>query len=180
MGVISCISNLNRAMDVLYLLPMSGETVDLKQMIVRVYGFLLNDEGEILISDEFHYGMRMRKLPGGGLQLGEGAAQTLRRELMEEMDVDLLPSRLVHTTDSFIRSVFNPAHQVMGVYYHVPVQDRSLIARFKVEPAAASNNGDVFFSWSRVEALSPVDFTFPMDQEAWGVFKRQYDSGLFT
>lgn len=159
---------------------MGSEMVDLKQMIVRVYGFLLNDDGEILVSDEFHYGMRMRKLPGGGLQLGEGAVQTLRRELMEEMEVDLNPSRLVHTTASFIRSVFNPAHQVMGVYYHVPVRDSSLVARFKPEQAVASSNGDVFFSWNRVDELDPMGFTFTMDQEAWYVFKRQYDSGLFT
>jgi 8-oxo-dGTP diphosphatase len=179
-GGISYKSSVNRTLHVLYLLIMNGGPMDLKQMIVRVYGFLLNDNGEILISDEFHYGMRMRKLPGGGLQLGEGTAQTLKRELMEEMEVDLLPSKLVHTTASFIRSVFNPAHQVMGVYYHVPVQDGNLISRFKLEQAAACKNGDVFFRWSRVGELNPLDFTFPMDQEAWMVFKGQYDSGLFT
>jgi hypothetical protein len=31
-----------------------------------------------------------------------------------------------------------------------------------------------------VGELNPLDFTFPMDQEAWMVFKGQYDSGLFT
>lgn len=166
--------------DDLYLLGMDGVAVDLKQIIVRVYGFLMNAEGEILISDEFHHGMRMRKFPGGGLQLGEGTAEALRRELIEEMELDFFPSRLVHTTSTFIRSVFNPEHQVMGVYYYVPIPDSILLSRFKSEPTHASNNGDVFFSWSRIEALSADDFTFPMDQEAWGVFKTQYDSGLFT
>jgi len=39
---------------------------------VRVYGLLINDRNEILISDEQEYGMQFSKFPGGGLEYGEG------------------------------------------------------------------------------------------------------------
>ena len=39
---------------------------------VRVYGLLINNQNEVLVSDEQEYGMRFTKFPGGGLEYGEG------------------------------------------------------------------------------------------------------------
>ena len=49
---------------------------------VRVYGLLINDKNEILISDEQEYGTRFTKFPGGGLEFGEGLIDGLKREFM--------------------------------------------------------------------------------------------------
>ena len=35
---------------------------------VRVYGLLINECNQILISDEEEYGVRFSKFPGGGLE----------------------------------------------------------------------------------------------------------------
>ena len=40
---------------------------------VRVYGLLVKD-GHLLVSDEYCNGTYMTKLPGGGLEFGEGPA----------------------------------------------------------------------------------------------------------
>jgi len=39
---------------------------------VRVYGILMNDAREVLVSDEYIRGAYYTKFPGGGLEIGEG------------------------------------------------------------------------------------------------------------
>ena len=46
---------------------------DLTRFNVRVYGLLINEHQQLLVSDEaFKNGMLATKFPGGGLELGEG------------------------------------------------------------------------------------------------------------
>jgi len=58
---------------------------------VRVYGILI-DQGRLLVSDERHHDLSFTKLPGGGLQFGEGTIDCLK---------------------------FNPLQQVISIYYTV-------------------------------------------------------------
>ena len=44
---------------------------------VRVYGILLWPEQGLLVSDEFIKGQYITKLPGGGLEIGEGTRDCL-------------------------------------------------------------------------------------------------------
>jgi len=41
------------------------------KFILRVYGILINQHNEVLLSDEFMLDMKMTKFPGGGLNFGE-------------------------------------------------------------------------------------------------------------
>ncbi|RZK13557.1 MAG: NUDIX hydrolase, partial [Flavobacterium sp.] len=47
---------------------------------VRVYGVLINHDNQVLISDEQSGGRTFSKFPGGGLELGEGLIDALKRE----------------------------------------------------------------------------------------------------
>src|SRR6478735_2216297 len=85
---------------------------------VRVYGLLINDKNELLISDEQEQGMRFTKLPGGGLEYGEGLIEGLKREFVEECDTDIEVIDHFYTTDFFIKSAFNDS-QIISVYYNV-------------------------------------------------------------
>src|SRR5215469_14189176 len=85
---------------------------------VRVYGLLINDKDEVLISDEQEYGMRFTKFPGGGLEFGEGLIEGLKREFVEECNVEVEVLKHVYTTDFFVKSAFNDS-QVISVYYLV-------------------------------------------------------------
>ena len=51
---------------------------------VRVYGVLLDKANRLLVSDEFIRGNYFTKLPGGGLEFGEGTLECVAREFMEE------------------------------------------------------------------------------------------------
>jgi len=84
---------------------------------VRVYGILLNEDKQVLVSDEFIRGAYYTKFPGGGLEIGEGTRDCLKREFKEEMNLDVEIGDHIYTTDFFQQSAFNSAHQILSIYY---------------------------------------------------------------
>ncbi|HLZ89489.1 MAG TPA: NUDIX domain-containing protein [Puia sp.] len=86
---------------------------------LRVYGILLGDNKEVLVSDEYIRGNYYTKFPGGGLEFGEGTRDCLKREFKEEMDLEVEVTDHLYTTDFFQMSAFNPEHQIISIYYFV-------------------------------------------------------------
>lgn len=84
---------------------------------LRVYGILINEKNEVLVSDEFIRGSYITKFPGGGLEFGEGTRDCLKREFMEEMELNVEVAEHLYTTDFFQMSAFNPDHQIISIYY---------------------------------------------------------------
>lgn len=89
---------------------------------IRVYGILINEARQVLVSDEFIRGNYYTKFPGGGLEFGEGTRDCLRREFMEEMELDVEVGAHLYTTDFFQISAFNPSQQILSIYYYVRAQ----------------------------------------------------------
>ncbi|GAJ02545.1 unnamed protein product, partial [marine sediment metagenome] len=54
--------------------------VNIQHFVVRVYGLIINDKKEVLLTDEYQLGMKMTKFPGGGLEFGEGPVDCIKRE----------------------------------------------------------------------------------------------------
>ncbi|HET9278185.1 MAG TPA: NUDIX domain-containing protein [Flavitalea sp.] len=54
---------------------------------IRVYGILINEKKQVLVSDEFIRGSYYTKFPGGGFEFGEGTGNCLKREFKEEIDL---------------------------------------------------------------------------------------------
>lgn len=86
---------------------------------IRVYGILINEHHQILVSDEFIRGGFFTKFPGGGLEAGEGTLQCLAREFMEEMHLKIEVLNHIYTTDFYQQSAFNPSQQIISIYYKV-------------------------------------------------------------
>lgn len=131
---------------------------------VRVYGLLINDNNEILISDEQEYGIRFTKLPGGGLEYGEGLIEGLKREFVEECNTEVEIIDHFYTTDFFVKSAFNDS-QIISVYYTVrAVSDLRFATKSNVFDF--DGEGDVLqsFRWVKLSDLTIEDFTFPIDQ----------------
>ena len=136
----------------------------MKGFNVRVYGLLINDNYEILVSDEYEYKMNFTKFPGGGLEYGEGLTDGLKREFMEECNAEIVVTEHFYTTDFFVKSAFNDS-QIISVYYLVkPVGKLEL--NFKTKPFDFDGEGDVLqaFRWLKLSELRPEEFTFPIDQ----------------
>ena len=64
---------------------------------IRVYGILINDLKQVLVSDEYIRGKYYTKFCGGGLEKGEGTIDCLKREFMEEMNLKIAVSKQTYT-----------------------------------------------------------------------------------
>jgi ADP-ribose pyrophosphatase YjhB (NUDIX family) len=145
---------------------------------IRVYGLILNDQNEVLVTDEFQLNMRMTKFPGGGLDFGEGTIDCLKRELMEECNQEIENIQHFYTTDFYQKALFWDDHQLISIYY---------LARFneplKLKISEKSfdfpdlKNGNQSFRWVSVKIINPEDFTFPIDKHVAHLLK-QYLTGL--
>src|SRR6476620_4841246 len=99
---------------------------------VRVYGILVNEKNELLVSDEYIRGGYYTKFPGGGLEFGEGTRDCLRREFLEEMDLKVEVGEHIYTTDFFQLSAFQPDQQIISIYYLVkPLEEIKVPLRTK-------------------------------------------------
>ena len=86
---------------------------------LRVYGILINETKQVLVSDEYIRGNYFTKFPGGGLEVGEGTIDCLKREFKEEMNLEVEVGDHIYTTDFYQQSAFNPEHQIIAIYYFV-------------------------------------------------------------
>jgi ADP-ribose pyrophosphatase YjhB (NUDIX family) len=145
---------------------------------VRVYGLLINQNNEVLVSDEEEYGFRFSKFPGGGLELGEGLIDGLKREFMEECDAEIEVLSHFYTTDFFEKSSFNDS-QVISVYYIVR-EKAPLQLAFKDVIYDFDGEGEILqaFRWVKIEDLSIEDITFKTDKTVGQLLKDQYSVKL--
>lgn len=85
---------------------------------IRVYGILINEQQQVLVSDEYIRDKYYTKFPGGGLEFGEGTRDCLKREFLEEMNLNVEIGDHIYTTDFFQLSAFHPDHQIISIYYY--------------------------------------------------------------
>jgi 8-oxo-dGTP diphosphatase len=104
---------------------------------IRVYGILINDQQEILVSDELIRGAFITKFCGGGLEEGEGTRDCLQREFKEEMNLAVEVQDHFYTTDFYQASAFGTAlkagNQVLSIYYYVKPLEK-IIAPIRSKP----------------------------------------------
>lgn len=133
---------------------------------VRVYGLLINENNQLLISDEQQYGMRFTKLPGGGLEYGEGLIDGLKREFMEECIFEVEIISHFYTTDFFLKSAFDDT-QIISIYYLVK-NTAPINLPVKTAPFDFDGEGDTLqaFRWINLDQLKTEDVTFPADHKA--------------
>ncbi|RYE03760.1 MAG: NUDIX domain-containing protein [Sphingobacteriaceae bacterium] len=135
---------------------------------VRVYGLLINENRQLLISDELEYGMKFSKFPGGGLEFGEGLIDGLKREFMEECAFEVEIISHFYTTDFYLKSAFDDT-QIISVYYLVkninPIKLSIKTVPFDFDEIGPDG---IFqsFRWIDLDQLEKQDVTFPADQKA--------------
>lgn len=87
---------------------------------VRAYAICEN-EGKILVVHEYFKGKIFCKLPGGGVEFGEGILDCLRREFMEELNVEIEILHHLYTQEDFVESIVDDGKQLLLIYYAVKV-----------------------------------------------------------
>lgn len=137
---------------------------------VRVYGLLINAQGEVLLSDEFEYGKSFTKFPGGGLELGEGLIDALKREFVEECNAEIEITGHFYTTDFYEKSTFNDS-QVLSIYYLVN-QIKPLELNFKTAVFDFDEDTNQSFRWIKISDLVEDDVTFKTDKVVVSLLKK--------
>ncbi len=148
---------------------------------LRVYGVLITDQKQLLVSDEYIRGNYYTKFPGGGLEFGEGTRDCLKREFREEMNLEVEVGEHIYTTDYFQLSAFNPEHQIISIYYFTkaleaitaPLRTKPFDfdeQQMKVYEATRETETFRFIDWSY---FSPESVTLPIDKIVAGIIKNK-------
>ena len=141
-------------------------------LTVRVYGILMNEKKQVLVSDEYIRGEYYTKFPGGGLEIGEGTRDCLKREFIEEMNLKVSIGDHLYTTDFFQISAFNNAHQILSIYYEAIALEPIRVALKSKEFDFDEQQLQVYEKTRQIESLRLVDWehfssqqlTLPIDK----------------
>lgn len=140
----------------------------MKKINVRIYGIVVNANNELLVTHEVRKEFEMTKLPGGGLEWGEGLIDGLKREFIEELNWDIEVHDVFYITDYFQVSSFNANDQVLSIYYTVS------FVRNRTTPHMPNEGEFIEFQWIPLQELKPENFTFPIDRIVINKLKKEF------
>lgn len=129
---------------------------------IRVYGIIINDKNQVLLSDELRFGNAFTKFPGGGLEWGEGTKECLQRELKEELNLDAEIGDLFYVNDFAQLSAFKKNDQLFSFYYFVKQIDFDAI-KTSNHSVPVTEEGEKF-RWVDIKEVSSESVTFPIDK----------------
>lgn len=149
---------------------------------VRVYGILMNENKQVLVSDEFIRGKYYTKFPGGGLEFGEGTRDCLKREFKEEMNLEVSIEDHIYTTDVFQMSAFNPSDQLISIYYFAKALQPITVPLRKLEFEFDEQQLEIYTKTQQIETFRFIDWenfsanavTLPIDKIAASILKAIY------
>jgi len=132
---------------------------------IRVYGLFINKNREILLADEYRFGMYMTKFPGGGLKPGEGTIDCLKREAVEEFGQEINVIRHFYTTDFYQKSKFHTNQQLISIYYLAGFPGPEKF-RITSKPFDFKDNTTemVSFRYKKIENINEDELSFPIDK----------------
>ena len=152
---------------------------------IRVYGILMDKRQRVLVSDEYIRGNYFTKLPGGGLEFGEGTRDCLKREFKEETNLDVTIGEHIYTTDFFQISAFNNVDQIISIYYYVhatepiDLQTKTALFDFTPEQVADPKGEAEVFRWIEWDDLNEETVSLPIDKIVIKLIKQRTIKGRF-
>ena len=140
----------------------------MKNFNLRVYGLVINDKKEILLSDECRFGHFFTKFPGGGVEKGEGILDALHREFQEELNLKIEDATPFYFNDFYQESAFRKEDQIVSFYYLVKCDNSKIKVKTYEIPFHEETEKQ---RWISIEDLTTKDLTFPIDKVAFEKLK---------
>lgn len=139
---------------------------------IRVYGLLISDS-KLLIAEQFYKNRLLRKFPGGGVDYGEGLIDALKREFIEELNLEIEVIGHYYTTDFFVQSIFQERDQVISVYYKVKPSNGSAypLPEYSGLPV---KDGEEFFRWIKLKDIANEEFFLPIESKVAEMLYEDY------
>lgn len=130
-----------------------------------MYGIVVNDKHEVLVSHERRGGHEFNKFPGGGVELGEGILDALHREFNEELNAVIETSTFFYVNEYFQTSIFKSSDQVISFYYRVNLDNTTIKTGVSNLPLGSTEVGDYErVSWVPISRDLQSLMTFPIDK----------------
>lgn len=121
---------------------------------IRVYAIYFNENQELMALDEGYAGEKLVKLPGGGLEFGEGTVECLHREFGEELNLKIEVLEHFYTQEDFLVSRFRENEQLLTIYYKVNI--------LNLEDLQIMDESIEKIKWISLEEENPLPL--PIDQ----------------
>lgn len=120
----------------------------------RVAGVILF-ENHVLLQGE--PGNTVWTLPGGGVELLEPSEEALRREIHEELGVDIQVDRLLWITEEFYMINDHPHHQY-SFYYLISLQNADYVydITHSIDSVDQNDSLDIIFRWFKIDDLKDI------------------------
>ncbi len=148
---------------------------EIRHFNIRVYGIIINENNEVLLSDEYVLDTYMTKFPGGGLKFGEGPEDCIKREALEEFKQEVSVIEHFYTTGFFQKADFFEDHQLISIYYRISFKEAP---RFKISSVPfdfkSNINGSQSFRWLPIKDLDPDKLTFPVDKKVAELIRNKF------
>jgi 8-oxo-dGTP diphosphatase len=143
-----------------------------KSFVIRVYAVVINDHNQVLLSDECIRNTYLTKFPGGKLEWGEGPADCIKREALEEFGQSIEIVDHFYTSDFFHKSLFYEESQLLSIYYiaqfNEPIQFKISTKPFDFREAL---HGSQSFRWIGIHELELQELTFQIDRKVAQLLK---------
>ena len=122
---------------------------------MRVAGLGFRD-GHVLVHRAVHE--PFWTFPGGGAEIGETSEQTLAREMVEEMGVQVRVRRLLWMVENFFRYEGRDWHE-LGLYYLMEVPPSFPFASGSIIHRVVDGDSELEFKWvpATVQSLKSLD-----------------------
>lgn len=135
--------------------------MEITKFNIRVYGIFVYNK-QILLSREYHKNRWTIKFPGGGLEFGEGPIDCLKREIREELGMNVRLLRHFYTLDFYQVSALRSGTQLLSIFYLARFQE-SLLYKNLVNPVdyPSFGNENIKMYWRPISKLTPEEMTFP-------------------